>query len=43
MRLILIQGGFGVSVTNWIMSCMNSSSFVVLVNGEATNFFKSGR
>jgi hypothetical protein len=42
LRLILIQGGFGVLVTNWIMSCMNSTSFVVLVNGEATNFFKSG-
>jgi hypothetical protein len=43
LRLILIQGGFGVSVTNWIMSCVNLAPFVVLVNGKATNFFKSGR
>jgi hypothetical protein len=42
LRLILIQGGFGVMLTNWIMSCVSSASFVVLVNDEATNFFRSG-
>jgi hypothetical protein len=30
-------------MTNWIMSCVTSSSFVVLLNGEATHFFRSGR
>jgi hypothetical protein len=43
LRLILLQVGFGVAMTNWIMACVNSTSMVVLVNGEATNFFRSGR
>jgi hypothetical protein len=43
LRMILIQIGLGVDMTNWIMSCVVSSSFVVLLNGEATDFFKSGR
>jgi hypothetical protein len=43
LRMILIQVGFGLQFTNWIMSCVSSSSFVVLINGEATNFFRSGR
>jgi hypothetical protein len=30
-------------MTNWIMECVSSASLVVLVNGEATNFFRSGR
>jgi hypothetical protein len=30
-------------MTNWIMSCVVSPSFTVLLNGEATDFFKSGR
>jgi hypothetical protein len=30
-------------MTNWIMACVNSASFAVLVNGEATDFFRSGR
>jgi hypothetical protein len=41
--MILIQVGLGIRMTNWIMSCVVSSSFVVLLNGEATDFFKSGR
>jgi hypothetical protein len=43
LRMILIQVGLGIRMTNWIMSCVVSSSFVVLLNGEATDFFKSGR
>jgi hypothetical protein len=35
--------GFGVALTNWIMACVSSASMAVLVNGEATNFFRSGR
>jgi hypothetical protein len=43
LRMILIQVGFGNPLTNWIMSCVESTSFVVLINGEATDFFRSGR
>jgi hypothetical protein len=28
-------------MTNWIMGCVTYSSFVVLLNGEVTYFFKS--
>jgi hypothetical protein len=28
-------------MTNWIMSCVTSSSFTVLVNGDPTDFFRS--
>jgi hypothetical protein len=30
-------------MTNWIMACITSSSFVVLINEEAIDFFRSGR
>jgi hypothetical protein len=30
LRLILIQTGFGIQITNWIMSCVSTSTFVVL-------------
>jgi len=41
--LLLLQIGMGNNMTNWIMSCVVSTSYVVLINGEATYFFKSGR
>jgi hypothetical protein len=43
LRLILLKIGLGIHMTNWIMSCVSTSSFVVLINGEATDFFRSGR
>jgi hypothetical protein len=43
LRLILIQTGFSLSSINWIMSCVVSSSFVVLINGETSPFFQSER
>jgi hypothetical protein len=43
LRMILIQIGLGIRMRNWIMSCVVSSSFIVLLNGEAIEFFKSGR
>jgi hypothetical protein len=43
LRLILLKIGLGIHMTKWIMSCVTSSSFVVLINGEATDFFRSGR
>jgi hypothetical protein len=30
-------------MTNWIMSCVTTSSFAILLNGEATDFFRSDR
>jgi hypothetical protein len=41
--MILIHIGLGTKMTKWIMSCVDSTSFTILINGEATNFFKSGR
>jgi hypothetical protein len=41
--MVLIQVGFGLHMTNWILACVNSASFAVLVNGEATHCFRSGR
>jgi hypothetical protein len=43
LRMILLKIGMGLHLTNWIMACITSSSFVVLINGEATDFFRSGR
>jgi hypothetical protein len=43
LRLILIKIGFGLLVTNWIMSCVTSVTYAVLVNGEPTNFFHRGK
>jgi hypothetical protein len=43
LRLILHLVGFGESFITWIMSCVSSSSFAVLINGEASRFFKSER
>jgi hypothetical protein len=43
LRLILHSVGFGDKFTDWIMSCVTSASFAVLINGEASNFFKSER
>jgi hypothetical protein len=43
LRLILHIVGFGDKFTDWIMSCVTSANFAVLINGEATRFFKSKR
>jgi hypothetical protein len=43
LRLILTQMGFNHSTITWIMSCVTSATFVVLVNGEPSSFFHSGR
>jgi hypothetical protein len=43
LRMILLQSGFGLMTTNWIMSCVRTTSFVVLINGGAMPFFQSGR
>jgi hypothetical protein len=43
LRLILHKIGLEAQMTKWIMTCVTSSSFVVLINGEASDSFKSGR
>jgi hypothetical protein len=43
LRMVLIEVGFGIHMTNWILACVNSTSFVVLVNGKDTDFLRSGR
>jgi hypothetical protein len=43
LRLVLLSVGFGEQFTNWIMSCVTSANFAVLINGEASRFFKSER
>jgi hypothetical protein len=43
LRLMLIQIGLKWEVAQWIMGCVTSANFVVLVNGSPTEFFKSYR
>jgi hypothetical protein len=43
IRLVLLQCGFGLPTTNWIMGCITSATYVVLINGEPTEFFNGGR
>jgi hypothetical protein len=43
LRLILHAVGFGDLLTNWILACVTNANFVVLINGEASSFFKSER
>jgi hypothetical protein len=43
LRLILTQSGFSPPFINWIMSGVTSANFSVLVNGEPSPFFRSGR
>jgi hypothetical protein len=41
--MILIQIGMGTKVTNWIMSCVDSTSFRYINKWRGNDFFKSGR
>lgn len=43
LRLILHAAGFGALLTNWILACVTNANFAVLINGEASSFFKSER
>lgn len=43
LRLILHAIGCGDLFTNWILACVSTANFAVLINGEASNFFKSER
>jgi hypothetical protein len=43
LRLVLLQVGLSLEATDWIMGCVTSANFVVLINGKPTYFFKSTR
>eukprot|EP00253_Pinus_taeda_P034952 PITA_34952 len=43
IRLLLTHLGFNYSFISWIMGCITNVSFVVLINGAASPFFKSQR
>ena len=41
LRLVLLQIGLSVDVVNWIMECVTSTNFVVLINGRPSNSFSA--
>eukprot|EP01018_Ginkgo_biloba_P034237 Gb_24170 [translate_table: standard] len=43
LRLMLIHLVFHVHFVNWVMDCLTSVSFSVLINGSASPFFRPGR
>lgn len=42
-RLILLHIGFNLKLTNWIMCCVTSLHFTVLINDSGSLYFKSSR
>jgi hypothetical protein len=43
LRLILTKSGFSLNSIKWIMCGVTTTNFSVLVNGEPSPFFRSGR
>jgi len=43
LRLILLQCGFELVTTNWVMGCVASTVFAILINGEVKKFIQSKR
>jgi hypothetical protein len=43
IQMMLIHLGFGVAFTNWVMGCLTTVSFSILINGSASSFFKVDR
>jgi hypothetical protein len=43
IRLVLLQCRFGLPMTNWIMGCITTTTYVALINGEPTDFFNGER
>jgi hypothetical protein len=43
LHLILLQCGFGLIITNWILGCISSATLAILINGEATKAFHCER
>jgi hypothetical protein len=42
IRLILLQTIFGLLLTDWIMCCVTTVTYSVLINGDPTPYFQSG-
>jgi len=43
IRMLLIHLGFGVAFMKWIMACLTSISFSILINGAASSLFTTER
>lgn len=43
LHLLLLNVGLSFEVTQWIMGCVSSANFVVLINGNPTDFFEISR
>jgi hypothetical protein len=43
LRMLLIHLGFRMDFSNWVMRCLSSISFSILLNGSATFFFQEER
>ena len=43
MRLLRIDVDLDFEITQWIMGCIESTNFVVLINGQPSAFFKRSR
>jgi hypothetical protein len=39
--MLLIHLGFGVAFTNWVMGCLTTVSFSILINGSTSSFFQA--
>ena len=43
LRLILLQIGVPLVGVNWIMGCLSSTNFALLINGYPSSFFTASR
>ena len=43
MRMLLIHLGFEIGFVRWVMGCISTTSFAVLLNGATSPFFKAER
>lgn len=43
LKMLLIPLGFNIGFIRWIMGCVTSTTFVVLINGAPSPFFKAER
>jgi hypothetical protein len=43
IQMLLTHLGFEVPFINWVMCCITSVSFAVLINGSASSFFHAER
>lgn len=43
VKMLLIHLGFDIGFIRWIMGCVSSASFAVLINGATSSFFKAER